>query len=136
MKSGDPLSTVLGKPARSEGALAAIARRGIPTSAIAKRGSVGWTDGDVAALMLGRHALGRRRKTGRLTTDESDRLARLLRLQATAERTFHGRTKALAWLRLELYVIGGATPFSVATTDAGARLIENILAGVQWGVPA
>lgn len=136
MTSKNPLSAVLGKAAGSEGALATAVRRGIPTRALAKLAAVGWTDGDVATLLLDRRAQARRRKAGRLTTEESDRLVRLLRLQAAAERTFHGRAKALAWLRLELHVLGGATPFSVAKTDAGARLIENVLAGVRWGAPA
>ena len=69
-------------------------------------------------------------------SEESDRAVQLLRVQAIAEETFGGREKAGIWLRHPLAELRGKTPLDVAQTEAGACIVETILAKIGWGAPA
>jgi putative toxin-antitoxin system antitoxin component (TIGR02293 family) len=71
-----------------------------------------------------------------LTVEESDRAVRLLRIQSLAEEAFGSGEKANRWLRLGLAELSGEAPLSIAQTEAGARLIETILAKIAWGAAA
>jgi putative toxin-antitoxin system antitoxin component (TIGR02293 family) len=65
--------------------------------------------------------------------DEADRAALLLRVHTVAEDTFGSREKANAWLRGPLAELNGETPHDVAQTEAGARIVEVILAKIASG---
>jgi putative toxin-antitoxin system antitoxin component (TIGR02293 family) len=71
-----------------------------------------------------------------LTVDESDRAVRLLRIQTVAEEAFQSKAKANLWLRRPLAELRGETPLDVARTEAGARVIETVLAKIAWGAAA
>ena len=72
----------------------------------------------------------------RLTPDETDRPARLTRVQAFAEETFGNNEKANRWLRRALKELDGETPLVIAQSEAGARMIETILGKIAWGAAA
>ena len=78
----------------------------------------------------------RRTNGGRLTVYESDRAARVARGLAVAERTFANREKAARWLHRNLGALGGRTPMDLIRTDAGARVVEGLLARISWGAAA
>ena len=80
----------------------------------------------------------RRRQTKKepLTIEESDRVVRLARIQAAAEDVFHDPDKANRWLREPLGVLDGKSALEIAQTESGARLIEQLLAKIDWGVAA
>jgi putative toxin-antitoxin system antitoxin component (TIGR02293 family) len=61
---------------------------------------------------------------------------RLTRIQALAEDMFNDVDKANRWLREELGILDGKSPLEVARTEAGARLIEQLLAKLDWGAAA
>jgi putative toxin-antitoxin system antitoxin component (TIGR02293 family) len=71
-----------------------------------------------------------------LTIEESDRAVRLLRIQTLAEDTFGSKEKSALWLRRALSELDGETPLDIAQTEAGARVIETILAKIAWGAAA
>ena len=71
-----------------------------------------------------------------MTVDESDRLVRLTRVQSLAEDVFDDSDKANRWLRQPLGIIDGKTPLELAQTDAGARVVEQIIAKLDWGAAA
>ncbi|MGH8209406.1 MAG: type II RES/Xre toxin-antitoxin system antitoxin [Steroidobacteraceae bacterium] len=71
-----------------------------------------------------------------LTVEESDRLVRLTRIQALAEDVFGESTKANFWLREPLGELNGKPPLELAQTEAGARVVEQILAKIDWGAAA
>jgi putative toxin-antitoxin system antitoxin component (TIGR02293 family) len=68
--------------------------------------------------------------------EDSDRGARLSRIEILANKTFRSRTQAKRWLRRPLAALGGETPLAVAQTEAGARAIETILGKIDWGAAA
>ena len=67
---------------------------------------------------------------------ESDRAARVARGLVLAERTFASREKAHRWLHRNLGALGGRTPMDLVRTDAGARVVEGLLARIAWGAAA
>ena len=78
----------------------------------------------------------RQQKRAPLTVEESDRLVRLTRIQALAEDVFDDVEKANVWLRAPLGELSGEIPLELAQTEAGARVIEQILAKIDWGAAA
>ena len=78
----------------------------------------------------------RSEKKERLTVEESDRLVRITRIQALAEDVFGDPGKASKWLREPLGELSGKSPLTVARTEAGARVVEQILAKIDWGAAA
>lgn len=78
----------------------------------------------------------RRAKHQPLTSDETDRLVRLTRIEAIAETVFGNDANARTWLRQPLTILDDKTPLEVARTEPGARVIEQILAKIAWGAAA
>ena len=98
---------------------------------------MGFSDREIGQFII--PARTRRHRESRkepLTVDESDRLVRLTRVQSLAEDVFGDAAKANRWLRQGLGIIDGKTPLEVAQTDAGARVVEQIIAKLDWGAAA
>ena len=49
------------------------------------------------------------------------------------EEVFGNTGKANRWLRENLAILDGKPPLEVARTDSGARVIEQMLAKIDWG---
>jgi putative toxin-antitoxin system antitoxin component (TIGR02293 family) len=82
-----------------------------------------------------RRTLVRRKREGRLSSEESDRMLRASRLFGKALQLFEGdRDAAVAWLNNEQKALGGARPIEVAKTDLGAREVENLIDRLEQGV--
>jgi putative toxin-antitoxin system antitoxin component (TIGR02293 family) len=130
-------SPALGEEVASEADLARVVARRIPLRALAHFTRSGFSEQEVAEYVIPPRTR-RHRKVRRepLTVDESDRLVRLTRIQAMAEDVFGDVDKANRWLRQPLGVLDGRSPLEVARTDSGARLIEQILAKIDWGAAA
>ncbi len=131
-KLGGP--SVLGAPVRSQVELAEAVRRRLSLDGLAE---AGLSEGEIERFVIpSRTRRHRAEKKQRLTVEESDRAVRLLRIQTVAEETFQDRGKAAVWLRRPLSELGGESPLAVAETEAGARVIETILAKIAWGAAA
>ena len=127
----------LGDEIASEADLARIVARRIPLRALTHFTRSGFSEQEVAEYVIPPRTR-RHRKVRRepLTVDESDRLVRLARIQTMTEDVFGDATKANKWLREPLGILDGRSPLEVARTDSGARLIEQILAKIDWGAAA
>lgn len=68
--------------------------------------------------------------------EESDRLVRMARVQALAEDVFADTDRANRWLREPQGELSSTAPLDWARTEAGARLVEEILAKIDWGAAA
>ena len=121
----------------SDAEMARARARGFTVKAIDALRESGVTETEVGSLIIKSRTLSHRRANGsRLTVDESDRAARVARCLVIAERTFAGREKANPWLRRSLDSLGGQAPMSMLRTEAGARVVENLLARIAWGAGA
>jgi putative toxin-antitoxin system antitoxin component (TIGR02293 family) len=74
----------------------------------------------------------RRSRREKLTIEESDRVLRMIRVLSLAETVYGSRERALAWLRTPK--IEGRTPLSLLNTDAGSRMVEELLIQIDDGM--
>jgi putative toxin-antitoxin system antitoxin component (TIGR02293 family) len=94
----------------------------------------GLTISDLAKVIAPRRTLDRRLKAGeRLTVEESDRLARLMRLLDIATDIFKDREWVRDWLLRAKPVLGNRVPLDLIATDAGGRLVEEELLQIKYG---
>jgi putative toxin-antitoxin system antitoxin component (TIGR02293 family) len=87
-----------------------------------------------AQLGLARATLHRRKTSGRLTADESDKVVRFARLLGHAVHLFGSVEEARRWLKAPQRGLGGAVPLDYAQTEAGAREVEYLLGRIDYGV--
>ena len=88
------------------------------------------------AAEIPERTLARRKESGRLEPDESDRLARLSRVVARAIGLFDGNVDdARDWLTNPVAALGGRTPLEFASTDAGAIEVERLIGRLEHGIP-
>lgn len=85
-------------------------------------------------LGLARATLHRRKLSGRLTPDESDKVIRFARLLRQASELFGGNDRARQWLEFPQYGLGGAIPLDYARSEVGARAVENLLGCIEYGI--
>ena len=79
--------------------------------------------------------LARKKKSGQLTSDQSERLVRLARIMELAFELFEGDADAARrWLKAPRDVLGGNTPLQMVATEIGAREVENLIDCLQDGV--
>jgi putative toxin-antitoxin system antitoxin component (TIGR02293 family) len=130
-------SRTLGREIVSDADLAALVIARIPLGALAAIRNAGFSDREIERFVIPSRT--RRHREARkepLTVDESDRLVRLARIQALAEDVFVDPAKGNRWLREELGILDGKAPIEIARTEAGARIIEQILGKIAWGAAA
>lgn len=128
---------VLSAPAPSARDLIELVRRGLPVQAVdalVARGHL--TLAELDHLVLPRKTLYHRRKLGRLTAGQSDRLLRVARILALAEETFANRAKAQAWLRRPTRPLADERPLDLLDTEEGARAVEQLLGHIAHGIAA
>jgi putative toxin-antitoxin system antitoxin component (TIGR02293 family) len=85
-------------------------------------------------LAISRSTLQRRRATGRLTAQESDRVIRFSRLLRLAADLFGSVERGRAWLKYPQRGLGGAVPLDYARTEVGAQEVERLLGRIQYSV--
>ena len=117
--------------------LATSIRAGLPATAIsvlANRLTMHRTD--VAALLgIPQRTLTRRlSQHARLTTDESDRAARMARIIALANEVLGSNEKASSWLRTPNRTLRGRAPIDEIGTDPGYRSVEDVLYAIAYGM--
>lgn len=75
-------------------------------------------------------------KNGRLSSTSSDRLFRLARVYALAVEVLGDENRGREWLKKPQYGLGGRIPLEIATTEIGAKEVENLLGRIEYGVLA
>ena len=77
-----------------------------------------------------------KRRTTRLSQQESERIARIACALADAEYVLNDRGEARQWMSAPHRELGGKTPIEAARTEIGARRVEAVLNKLFFGVPA
>jgi putative toxin-antitoxin system antitoxin component (TIGR02293 family) len=124
-------------PLRSDRDLARVVEARLPLTSVDALSSHGMTSEEIYSYILPRRTLVHR-KTRReaLTHDESDRAVRVARITALAEEVFGSDEKAGRWLRKPKQRFDGRTPLELLRTEAGARLVEEMLLQLDYGFAA
>ena len=81
-----------------------------------------------------KRTLDRRRQTGKLRTDESERIFRLAQVFDMAEHVFGSPRKAESWLKKPARGLGGKIPLEYSDTSLGAHEVINLLGRIEHGV--
>jgi putative toxin-antitoxin system antitoxin component (TIGR02293 family) len=92
--------------------------------------------GQIALLLrIPPRTLIRRRASGKLAPDESERLLRISALFDDAVRLFEGDVSAARlWMTNPKKGLGGETPLNFARTEIGAREVESLIGRLEHGV--
>ena len=85
-------------------------------------------------LGISKATLHRRKLSGRLDAEESDRVVRFARLAGKALEVFEDPETARAWLASPQFGLGGEVPLDYANTELGAREVESLLGRIDHTV--
>ena len=95
----------------------------------------GYSEAEIATLVVPKRTLARRRAEGSLlTVEESDKALRLKRIALHAERVFGDPAKAHRWLRKPKRALNGATPLAFLASEEGARKVDEMLIRIEHGM--
>ena len=83
---------------------------------------------------MGRSTLARRKKTGRLSKIESERIDRIARIIHRAKEVFEDSDIAKRWLNEPLNYFQGKSPLQYTVTEIGGREVESLLGRMEHGV--
>ncbi len=114
-----------------------LIRNGLPFHVLAgfqKATQLPWSD--IARLAaIPQRTLTRRQHEGKLHPDESDRVWRASTIFELAVELFEGDIPAARkWLQTPQPSLGDETPLHFASTEAGAREVENLIGRLEHGV--
>lgn len=114
----------------------AVVRAGLSAAAIdAMAKAIRVTRSELGtALRIPQRTLARRKKEGRLNSEESAKLVRLARVVGRALETFEDLDAALDWLKSPNAALSGASPLSLLDTDIGAESVTDTLGRIAHGV--
>jgi putative toxin-antitoxin system antitoxin component (TIGR02293 family) len=127
----------LGSPYGSQLEADRLARAGLPVAAVAAlQEASGLTlerIKQVARISEGSFA--RRRASGKLSPDESERLLRLGRVIEQAVRLFDGdRDAARGWLESPIPSLADHRPLELVQTEPGSREVEDLIGRISHGI--
>jgi putative toxin-antitoxin system antitoxin component (TIGR02293 family) len=110
--------------------------RGLPSTAVARLSRAIAPDDPEFKYRLVPRATFARSKGKRLSPAHSERIARFARLWAGALDVWKSEDEARDFLWRSHPLLGGRRPIQVAKTEVGARLVEDVLGGLEHGTAA
>lgn len=127
---------VVGRGVRSAGGLAEVVREGLPYASLtAVMEQYGISRETLCTILhLSGRSLLRRKEQGRLAPDESDRLYRLARVIAHANRVFEDPEESADWIRSPNRALGKEPPLALLDTDIGVQQVDEVLGRIEHGI--
>jgi len=125
----------LGQPVQNELELANVVLRGLPLGVSNTLIEHGLTKEEFHGIVIPiRTFKHRKSRVEHLSPEESDRAVRTARVLAYAERVFADREKGLSWMRKAKKRFNDLAPMQMLQTEAGARLVEQMLTQIDDGM--
>ena len=94
-----------------------------------------YSEDEIHALVVPKRTLARRVADQEpLSVEETDKAVRLARVDEQAARIFGDAAKAHRWLRKPKAALAGKTPLAYLATEAGARVVEEMLNQIDHGI--
>ena len=122
---------------RTDQDLLKLVEQRLPSRVVEALRQSGLTDDEVYALVVPRRTLTHRRaRREALSRDESDRVVRVARVVALCGEVFGERERGWKWLRDAKRQFQGRSPVELLATEAGARLVEELLYRIDEGMAA
>ena len=134
MATQPTLKEYIGIAPRSGLELAELVEQGLPTKNLELLKAKGLTFTEMANTVISPRTLKHRKARGEnLSPVETERAIRVASTIALAEQVFGDHETALLWLRGTDDRLGDRTPLSLLHTEAGGRLIHQMLWGIAEG---
>jgi len=109
----------------------------LPVAVIEALTRSGLADAEVYRLIVPRRTLAHRiSRREPLSKEESDRAVRVARITAMAEKVFGDAKRAWRWLRKPKRQFNGGTPIELLSSEAGARVVEELITQIDYGMAA
>jgi putative toxin-antitoxin system antitoxin component (TIGR02293 family) len=122
---------------RSGDDLVDLVEKRLPASTVKALVHSGLTDLEAFQLILPRRTLAHRlANRERLSKDESDKAVRVARITALAELVFGKPERAWRWMRKPKRRFHGKTPIELLASEAGARMVEEMIYQIDDGMAA
>ena len=122
---------------RTDQDLVRLVETRLATSSLDGLRRAGLTEDELYTLIVPRRTLTHRRtRREALSREESDRAVRVARIVALATHVFGDSDRAWRWLRGVKRQLQGRRPLHLLATEAGARLIEELLYRIDEGMAA
>ena len=127
---------VVGRSVRSPEDLADRIRKGLPFAALVAVMKGYGISRDVLCTILHLSARNflRRKEQKRLSPDESDRLYRLARVIAHANRVFEEPDESAEWIHTPNTSLGKQQPLTLLDTDIGVQQVDQVLGRIEHGI--
>lgn len=129
--------SILGETVSSGRDLVALIHKGIPAdsaSYIIKKGLL--SKKEFNWLVTPERTFVRRIKEKKLSFEESDKLARFIRVRSFAVEVLGSEEEADAWLREKNTLLCNERPLDFLDTDSGSQLVEDLLGRIAHGIPS
>jgi putative toxin-antitoxin system antitoxin component (TIGR02293 family) len=136
--SRQPQVSSIGIQADSLDELVAGIKKGFPVRSLEMlRDKIGITEAALSEVVqIPLRTMNRRKKSGTLDQQESERVYRLARLFERALSLFEDEDKTRRWLKTPNRALAGRTPLEFADTEVGAREVEDLIGRLEHGVHA
>jgi putative toxin-antitoxin system antitoxin component (TIGR02293 family) len=125
----------LGAEARSDEKIVRLVEGGLPTRVINRLLDRGLTRNEVFDIIIPlrtwKHRKSRREP---LSKEESERVVRAARILARAQAVLGDLEPALEWLRTPKVRFHNRSPLQMLSTEAGGRLVEQMLIQIDEGM--
>ena len=119
----------------TEGEILRIVEGRLAPSIIKRLNALGLERSEIDTVVIPSRTLQHRRsRREKLTVDESDRVLRVIRVLSLTESIYGSRQRALDWLRRPHPRLDERTPLSLLKTDAGSRIVEELLIQIDEGM--
>ena len=114
--------------------LAELVEQGLPLANLERLKEKGLTFTEMGETVISPRTLKHRKARGEnLSPEETDRAIRVASIIRLADKVFGNHDKAMGWLRGEDDQLGGRTPLSMLQSEAGGRMVESMLWGIDEG---
>lgn len=127
---------ILGRRVRSIRELSQAVAAGLPKQALRHTAERIAAPGQVQRLVYRVVPEATYKRRTRLSAEESERTERLARVAAMAEEIWRNAQDARQWLYTPHPELEGITPLETAFSELGARRVEELLARIEYGLPA
>jgi putative toxin-antitoxin system antitoxin component (TIGR02293 family) len=97
--------------------------------------SLGVSEASLADITgVSQSSLTRRKRSGRMTPEESERILRIAGLVDLAAGIFGDIEVAVAWLKETNLSLGDVSPLEFARSEIGGREVRDLLGRIEYGV--
>ena len=127
---------VVGRAVRSPQDVAERVREGLPFAVLSAVMEQYGISRDVLCdlLHLSRRNFLRRKEQKHLSPDESDRVYRLARVLAHANRVFEDPDESADWIQTPNASLGKQQPLTLLDTDIGVQQVDQVLGRIEHGI--